>query len=1048
MGADQSSPINLAEMGLEGITCGTGGAINLTPTFNAADDVNNLLHELASVRLFTETAFVQYHIFLQPGRIIYAEHRRGETTYEVFKKAQLRADNANKCILLGHFVRVEFLDPFSLKMWYHDSCKPLQPEDKSSSGESESKENERRRRGESNMDADLLIKESTFLKSLHRKDVATESLNEKERTQCYHMKFHNAGAAKVWGDSILEESQRLQLSHLVFHEHAAASEAFGCALQRGIMNLLCENSACAPLQKLYFSSLETTGSCLLFLHFYGAFFSFVPAANWENDLPLFLHFLATAAEDVAVRCFVIGFQLNADLFGSFKEYLAALVTEGSAVEGAERGIGLFVRESVISGFRNKYPACSADALDFVEFVEYLRCKANVFEWSAGRALLCKLLGYPYDSTHADCFNKAVMNWYKDLKQVYAITFQQLQLMLEPTPFTGFFFVDYFVNSGDYVRAREVVLKLPFDLSQRFAAVYSSSDEVVVAAHFIGYLEWDSLQRGYEEFELKNKDNEAVLEMIGHSRAMYNAPLVTTSSLDLLSMNQVEIQENCMTQLLHGAESESIPEIKVLRQICLNWMLHTRSSTGILSTPRKAHFISFLCIINWFNWHHDTHNLHSRDNLHFNSLQNHLIYGLADEGEDQGLLKAMATVYFAKVRSKSCHILYLDHEAMLRDFSRLSPFLEMFGLTCTMNDFTVPSDVTFCMLREQCQYYRDCVFQGVEPLKQSILVCDDLDGARLDKLSHTMFGKRDDEMNAFFKDYFDLYVKYGEGAAPAKRGDFNEVCWQKAKQAFSMYSAMQEGKPNGYAKVNGRYELLDARGKVVEHKYHLGLEMHRYVQSGEWPSINSKFFYQSLVHVFSKYEAIVAFGDSDVAPALRKGAAASRNFVLKMFGAVFFNVPNDEFQALSSMTRLNNVIRADYDSIAQATGPVAADMGSAPRGSDAQQVDFGNIYASEKTSSPLLRRRKGSQDDGASNQVSNRHVTALRGIQLSELCEKFYLKYPQPAGNVKWPSVRFHRDMVAFLDDDRRHNIDGIVDFAVQVGLVPAAKYYVSSYTDV
>ena len=98
--------------------------------------------------------------------------------------------------------------------------------------------------------------------------------------------------------------------------------------------------------------------------------------------------------------------------------------------------------------------------------------------------------------------------------------------------------------------------MPFSLSKSFQAVYgktSEEDDIVDAAHFVGYLEVDSLLRAYEEYEAKNIGNETILELIQEVRAIYSTPLVTSAYLPLEDVSEVEVANDCINQLLNGIE---------------------------------------------------------------------------------------------------------------------------------------------------------------------------------------------------------------------------------------------------------------------------------------------------------------------------------------------------------------------------------------------------------------------------------------------------------------------------------------------------------------
>ena len=51
---------------------------------------------------------------------------------------------------------------------------------------------------------------------------------------------------------------------------------------------------------------------------------------------------------------------------------------------------------------------------------------------------------------------------------------------------------------------------------------------VMGAHFIGFLEWEQVQRAYEEYEWANNTNAKLKGLLAEARKIYHDPLVTTS----------------------------------------------------------------------------------------------------------------------------------------------------------------------------------------------------------------------------------------------------------------------------------------------------------------------------------------------------------------------------------------------------------------------------------------------------------------------------------------------------------------------------------------
>lgn len=285
---------------------------------------------------------------------------------------------------------------------------------------------------------------------------------------------------------------------------------------------------------------------------------------------------------------------------------------------------------------------------------------------------------------------------------------------------------------------------------------------------------------------------------------------------------------------------------MVREICAKWMQFTRKAHGHCRAPKKGHILTLLVVAAWAQ---------NQGNIAGSKNQSKSLIALTGLNEDRALLNALIAIFVVKGLGKHVHILYSTSQGLFRDFTRLSPFLAMLDVASAMNDFTAAADVTFCLQRDMTQFYRDSIFFGHLPFSNTILLVDDMDDLDIDRNPNSIYGKRDEELTTPFKAFFDLFLEHGDDAeqpASALSGP-GAIAWAKAKTAFTQFRDMQENKPNGFSKVGSRYELLDSQGKVSAHKYHFGLEMVRYKLAGDLPSINSKFFYQSLPHIFGQYE---------------------------------------------------------------------------------------------------------------------------------------------------------------------------------------------------
>lgn len=649
-------------------------------------------------------------------------------------------------------------------------------------------------------------------------------------------------------------------------------------------------------------------------------------------------------EDKVLRIMLHIFEFDAALLANYANYYLSKETSDESVSA-------------------KFPSSSPKLVVLVDLLCHIYDKVNTPDWEKNKILMLKIVSYPSEDTFL-----AHIQWSKLINEQYpspmSITWTQLKLFLRPTPYCGFFFLHHFLDQGDSTSARKLILDMPFSLSKTFKAVYGKAadeNDIVDAAHFVGYLEVDSLLRAYEEYEAKNVGNDKILELIKEVRTIYSTPLVTSAYLPLEEVSEDDVAQDCIDQLLSGIEEESSADHVILRQVCGYWMQHTKVLHEKAVTPKRSLIITMLLLNCWLNY------------SEADTSSSKLCIGRVVAGEDRALLATMSAINLIKKTAKHIHILHNDSSTMNKDYERMSGYLNKFGLSASLNDFSVAANVTFCMQRDLCQYYRDCIFYGNLPFENTILIVDDIDELQIEKAPNSIYGKRDDELSGPLKSYFDTFIKDGEKAEePAGLSGASKVAWMKAKAAYELHKPMEHDKPNGYTMINGRYELLDGQGRLVSFKYNAGLEFIRYKWSGEAPAINSKFFFQSLPYIFGKYHSIIGFSHHS------DGWAENHDFLLQNFGAWSFVVPSDEFQAV---------------------------------------FDLHELPEKDHTLPPL---------------PESKDVTSslVKGKLMNEICDSTYLRYPHKEG--KWPSNPAHRKLIEFLDDETRHNFEGISGFATSI----------------
>jgi len=410
---------------------------------------------------------------------------------------------------------------------------------------------------------------------------------------------------------------------------------------------------------------------------------------------------------------------------------------------------------------------------------------------------------------------------------------------------------------------------------------------------------------------------------------------------------------------------------------------------------------------------------------------------------------------------------------------MTPYLATMDVTASMNDFSQAADVTYCLQRDLTQFYRDSIFFGHSPLANTILLVDDLDDLDIDKSPNSIYGKKDDELTAPLKTYFDEFLAKGDAAEPPAAvtdspGGLAAVSWSKAKAAYAQYRSMSMDAPNGYTRVGSRLELLDARGKVVMQKYSGGLEMARYKLDGELPSISSKFFYQSLPHIFGQYEGIVGLGSRQTGS--DSSLVDNRKFLERLYGLWVFNVPVEQAHGVAFSKEVAGTLSVVDETVVgkqQSVGEGAALRGESgllgdaldklglggatPKGADgasaaapAAAAAAANGLDSRWQTPPRTPDDRYEASVADVSDVFSAHFSAIpnlpdiiKGQMMNELCDRFFLRFPHDDG--RWPSRPQHRRLMAFLDDEAVHGPRSVSEFAAAVGLCKTPALYASQY---
>ena len=998
-----------------------------------------ICYEILGKRSPFDSAYLPRFFFLLPGRLVYSRNMRSAD--EALAEAIRDADANVRSLDVTPSLRIEYVNSKSFRVWnpadWTSSAGALSAPTPGGSNAPTPSGN-----GAAQFSPTPSHSSGDSAGSKVEPDRVLSAMTPSEEKQSLILLFSTPEQAQAWQTALLGERDKLYMPDVPSLPSFARQAHF--AVWRTV---LANFSDSLPLRRLCFDH-ETAP---IVQHLYRLFAAGVPENQMLESIDSFVAFLSVVARNLPVMIILLGFKLPPDTLSLFVADKKAL-----GVETPRLLLGVSLAAS--------------EAVDMVELVTYV-AKATANEaWANNRTVLPWLFGFP-----ERLGVQGLRKWFSKISGArgkfahpFKISWAQLKLLLQPSPFLGFFFVDHYVNVGDVKRARAVCAGLPYDMTVSFAAIYRSPEVEVQAAHFVHYLEWDSLQRAYEEFEADNEHNDKLREIVNVVRAVYNAPLASAAHWATLAyVSEREVLEDCITQLLDGMESETVPELVVVREICARWMQHTMATTGSCKAPKKSHILTLLTVAAW------AQNMGCLPG----QTQSKAICPMVTATEDRALLMALLALYLTKGLGKHVHILCSTSQGLFRDCSRMTPYLATMDVTASMNDFSQAADVTYCLQRDLTQFYRDSIFFGHVPLSNTILLVDDLDDLDIDKVPNSIYGKKDDELTAPLKAFFDEFLQKGDAAEPPAsvaagskdpKDALAAVSWAKAKAAYTQFRAMSLDAPNGYTRVGSRLELLDARGKVVQHKYNGGLEMARYKLDGESPSISSKFFYQSLPHVFGQYEGIVGLGSRQHGT----DSADNRRFLEKFFGLWSFNVHVEQShgaafskEAVGTLSVIDETVvgsrlGAGTDGAGAGAGGVgeggvpADALGKLGLGSTPAKTSTGGVNAngldSRWQTPPRTPDERYEASVASVSEIFSTHYATIpnlpdivKGQMMNELCDRFFLKYPHDDG--RWPSRPQHRRLMAFLDDEAVLGPRSVAEFAASVGICKTAAAYQSAY---
>ena len=893
------------------------------------------------------------------------------------------------------------------------------------------------------------------------------ALNEAEESQAINLHFQAPDLALEWAETLIAERNHIYLRTLVERD-LFFCRAFHVALWKAIGD---KKKGIDKVRALYFRCERGSNSPeSIVVSLYNTFSNVVPKGEMSKHVDTFLEVLCILVSDVPTRLFFLSWAIDAELLSDFEAHYRQLLAEAeaeaeekrkaaedvkdgedeeeastpvttpAASAAAESSLANFL-QSIMSAFSGTSSITNQPTMLLV-LANFIKSKASAPAYAQNAALLpaiygldSKLAAAPQTSAHAAWLSTLAAGK-GTVAYPVRLAWSQARLVLEPGPYCGYFFVDYAVEDDDIHRARSTCHKLTYDFTQHFDAVHINgvSEEYDNAAHFVAYLEWDALQRGYEEYELKNKGNRRALDLLNEARSVYSAPICTASRLQMAGRSSKDLMEDFVAQLLGGVEEEECKHIRCLRKVLGHWISFSGAQSGgkRYEAPRKAHVITLLLLSSWLvHGNAITEGTPSSPLLKTpgpaTALSVKALIGHVVEGEDRSLILAIAATDTVLTHGKKCHLLYSTADDLFRDFTRVKPYFDLVGISVSMNDFSEGAQITYCLQQDLVYFYRESVFGGSKPLANTLLFIHDLSSFSVGHSPNAIYGKRDAVLSAPFKEFVDVLASLpptdigdslplppvsapeqpsadpAAAVLPATTLDaaLREAAWDKAKRGWAEFQNMVPDAPLGYSKTSaGTVIPLDANGKPSA-RHSLGLEVARYRLLPNYePCVNSKFIFQSLPHVFELYDCTLAL---EV-----RGTEASEGheFLARLLDAWTINIPNDEAQK-------------NFAALLQSHGE-----GDVPIEVSTEQDDN-----EAKLLPPLLDAAFSPVVEKDGDKASSMGQLS-KGQMMNNLCERFYATYPCSAQQQSsWPASKEHRAFVQFLENEALHDVDGVEAFA-------------------
>jgi len=392
------------------------------------------------------------------------------------------------------------------------------------------------------------------------------------------------------------------------------------------------------------------------------------------------------------------------------------------------------------------------------------------------------------------------------------------------------------------------------------------------ALFIKYMSREDLSKAFRKFSEVNHGNQHFTMILDELQNIFTEPIVTPDQLDQI-MKLGDNRTEAVNNLLESIKTKQYrsPLLKFFSDLSADWMKFMHASPLALPLPpRNAQLITALACVQWA----------SSSSVSRGSA----LIGQVGTGEGKSLIIAMLAIYFAKVLKKKVHIMENNSTLLAKDFAQFEDFYESQNVTVTKYFANQDADVTYCLRydpkgdhQDLDTFYREKVFSGEEPFKNTYLIVDEVDELIVDSKPNVSYVKEVTNTGPMLIECFDALRDGGK-----RPPNIPEYIWREAEDGYSRASSKvkdidyaQHGN-NIYPKTGSK---VDYRGSASWVQY---LE---YTLLGKRDiTVRTDFYYQCMPHLISQYGRIIGLSGAI-------GSASEMKFLERTYKAKKFLSPS-------------------------------------------------------------------------------------------------------------------------------------------------------------